>query len=126
MAKDRLIIVDRNYVFRVVWFLGDEQEEGATLGDCNWEKRLSDDPTDEHALASKTASEYFPTMGDHGFYWGTRSGAEAARRAANAAIKVAQSEVPWPEWAQQALKAGWKTPKGWKPGHKSKGASDEL
>ncbi len=38
-----------------------------------------------------------------------------AMKIAKAAVTVAKSEKPWPEWAVTALANGWKAPKNWKP-----------
>lgn len=32
-----------------------------------------------------------------------------------AELKASRDNAEWPEWAKQALAAGWKAPKGWKP-----------
>lgn len=61
---------------------------------------------------------YIPEYGDLGAClgdWYTRSGASKALAAAKAALTIHRSAKPWPEWAKQALAAGWKAPKGWKP-----------
>lgn len=36
-------------------------------------------------------------------------------RTCRAALRNAKRDVPWPAWAVEALAAGWKAPKGWKP-----------
>ena len=52
---------------------------------------------------------------DHsGFFWETKTAAQAALRVARAAIS-AGADRPIPDWAQKALEAGWRAPKGWRP-----------
>lgn len=47
--------------------------------------------------------------------WDSKKAAFASLRVANAALVAAESDKPWPDWAQKALAHGWKPPKGWKP-----------
>ena len=47
--------------------------------------------------------------------WPDRKAAAAVRQAIVAAVNAKKAETPLPDWAQKALAAGWKAPKGWKP-----------
>lgn len=113
MSKDRLARwTDRDHLRSISWF-GDEGE-GATLGDGHPHDPKSQD---EHDIASRAAYDAATPceVAHSGYKWATTSEATKALRAANAALKVAQSKVSVPGWAQKALAAGWKMPKGWKP-----------
>lgn len=66
-------------------------------------------------LVEKTALECNPDWIDRRFNWETKTGGLRALRTIRAAIKTATAGKPWPEWALQALAAGWKPPRGWKP-----------
>jgi len=81
------------------------------------DRLVIDEAREPHHIASRAAHETVkPSSYENGGYvWETRADATKALRAANAALKVAQSNVPLPEWAKSALAAGWKMPKGWQP-----------
>jgi hypothetical protein len=66
----------------------------------------------EHWAASKAVKNLPGVERDScGFYWESEAQARKALRVAKEALK---QERPLPEWAVQALKAGWKPPKNWK------------
>ena len=72
-----------------------------------------------HKAAEPFASETRPHSG---FTYESASKANAALRAVRAAFRAdlaAQQGTPWPAWAVTAQAAGWKPPRGWKPGGKS-------
>jgi hypothetical protein len=110
--KDRLLIDEHRGVYHIVWYIAEDDCHGASLGDCP-----EIDGNDEHAVASRAAKDCSPdgVSEYRGFYWESRNKAQAALRAANVALKIARDNTPWPEWAKQALAAGWKAPKGWRP-----------
>ena len=111
--KDRLVIEEerRGYRWRICWYFPEAGDIGAQLGDGHPHAG-----TDEHDIASRAAFEASEvTVESSGYFWDTKAQATTAMRAANAALKVARSKIPLPEWAKQALAAGWKMPKGWKP-----------
>lgn len=111
--KDRLVIEEerRGYRYFIAWYLADDGDIGALLGDTH-----PHNGTDEHDIASRAAHEASEgTIESSGYFWETKAQATTALRAANAALKVARSKIPLPEWAKRALAAGWKMPKGWKP-----------
>ena len=90
MSKDRLVLdEDRNGLWFISWCF---PESRAAFGAA------------------------VPYLRNHdGYRWETRGDAQRALRAAKAALLDARSKVPLPDWAKQALAAGWKMPKGWKP-----------
>lgn len=117
--KDRLVIEEerRGYRFYIAWYFPESGDLGAQLGDAHPHKGA-----DEHDIASRAAWGAAPALEGAGYFWETKAqattalrAANAALRAANATVKTAQSSVPLPEWAKQALAAGWKMPRGWKP-----------
>lgn len=122
MDKDKLIVEDGNdYKYRLWWFIAEEQDIGGCVGEGGVREDEPKTPNDaveqaDYFAAIRAAKASPNVLRDSlGFYWESRSEAEAARRLCNVEIKVAQSDKPWPDWAKQALNAGWKAPKGWKP-----------
>lgn len=136
MTKDKLIIVeDHHGNYQIQWYLAEEQDTGATLGDecCRasepllliWGRALDrgevKDEDLEHCAAtvgaaSQKHTEMYPVNTiDSGFYWEHRSDAQQALALAKLRIKEAREKTPWPQWARDAVAHGWKAPKGWKP-----------
>lgn len=120
MAKDRLIVVeDRNgYRWRICWWLADEQEEGAVLGDRLYSEaelqRASPDDW-EHVMAVLVAGKCAGVERDSGgYYWEVKSHATGALKIIKAAL-YDKSRRPWPQWALEAKAAGWTPPPGWSP-----------
>lgn len=116
--KDRLVIVERDYRFRIGWYLADEGDIGAVLGEGRRytarNLKAARGADREHILAELAAAKTSGVERHAGFYWHTRADATAALRSINLALKM-DGGAPWPEWAQKAHAAGWKAPKGWKP-----------
>lgn len=112
MAQDKLILNECRDRTRICWWI--DGEEGAHLGDY-----LSGGPSppedDDHYIATEAALTVEAETDCAGLYWETRAAASKALTAAKAALKAHRSAKPWPEWAKQALVAGWKAPKGWQP-----------
>ncbi len=115
MAQYRLVLdEDRHGLFRIHWYIPEDGDLGACLGDYLLPPQLCEDA--EHRIATESAKALNTGELDTvGLYWYTRSGASKALAAAKAALTVHRSAKPWPEWAKQALAAGWKAPKGWQP-----------
>jgi hypothetical protein len=115
MSKDRLVLdEDRNGLWFISWCFPESGDMGAFLGEGH---PYSPDSKDEHHIASRAAfGAAVPYLRNHdGYRWETRGDTQRALRAAKAALLDARSKVPLPDWAKQALAAGWKMPKGWKP-----------
>lgn len=95
-------------------------EEGGVLGDGHKKFTASDlakatSEDRDHILATMTAAACPGVERDNdGFYWTSRKAAAGALRVIKAAIK-ADGGAPWPAWTKEAIAAGWKAPKGWKP-----------
>jgi len=109
-----LVIEEIGNIFYLCW--EDEDGVGATLGD-DPEDGTGPAPSDldeyEHWLACNVA----PTTGGcingpRGYAWETLHEAKQACRAINIRLKLPRG---LPTWAQTAINAGWKPPKGWKP-----------
>lgn len=101
--KDRLTVSDeRRGIHRVVWFIAEADDYGATLGD-------GPAAEDDHGIATVAAQSTPGCEKDStGLYWYSRAEATVALKAANAALK----NKPLADWEQKALAAGWKPPKG--------------
>jgi hypothetical protein len=116
MKKDRLVLVDKAYHFSIKWYLAEEHDFGATLGEDS-RPPSSKPPADrgdwEHWAANKALWEMQPRprRNKEGFYWDTRA---EAMRALAVVKEVMKQGRPMPEWAQKALAEGWKPPKGWR------------
>ena len=88
--------------------LGQDPSDGE--GSCPDDK---DQDAWEHWVASKAIRSCKEVQRDpYGFYFESEALAKKALRVAKAALKA---DKPIPEWAEKALAAGWKPPKGWKP-----------
>ena len=114
MPKDKLVLdQNRDGRWLIGWYLAEDEDIGMYLGEGH---PHSADSKDEHDIASRAAFEAGPcTTYSDSYRWESRADAHRALRAANAALTDARSKVPLPDWAKQALAAGWKMPKGWKP-----------
>lgn len=119
MAKDKIVLdADRDGYF-LVWFLAEEGDMGATLGEDTY---TADDlkkakPADwAHIKATITAGQTTGVVrrGHNGYRWESAADAKRARSAVTAVLKDTSSK-PWPTWAVEARAAGWKPPKNWKP-----------
>lgn len=117
--KDKLILSDDDGSWRIVWFLAEEQEQGAFLGDTVYSPHdlTRAKPEDrDHVAATLAARASEGSRHDSGgYHWPTRREALAALKECRAAIAGAKSGAPWPDWAIKAKAAGWKAPKGWTP-----------
>ena len=108
MSKDRLVVHEDRHGYRIVWFLADEQDHGATLGE-GWSRCDDDDPYGDHGIATRAAKKTLGVERDErGFYWESRSVAQTALKVIKAALK----NKPLEDWEQKALAAGWKPPAG--------------
>mgnify|MGYP003494096662 FL=1 len=114
MADQLVVDEDRRGYFRITWYLADEGEMGATLGDGG-DIGQGEAPTEradyEHWLACKTCHESGAARDGNGFHRESEKNARVVLRQIREALK---QDRPLPEWAKTALAAGWKPPKGWK------------
>lgn len=102
--------------FVLTWFC--DGEEGGSIGDRGEKAGKGQEPTDREVwetwiaerIAAETASG---RIGRLEYYWESHKAAATALRTIKEAWK--HRERPLPEWARQAIAAGWKAPKGWKP-----------
>jgi hypothetical protein len=108
---DRLIVDGEHTTWRIAWFLADEGDIGAVLGEgpIGHDIPSTDDENWSHRVATLVVSSSPGCQRDHGgFYFETRLLAQAAMKAANATIK----NKPLADFEKKALAAGWKPPKG--------------
>lgn len=111
---DRLFVEARGGVYRLRWFIEDDQEEAHALGEVM--SILSEPEPKERGVwedwkAHQIVSEMKPARDRYGYFWDTKKDAEAVLRLVREALK---QDRPLPEWAKTALAHGWKPPKGWK------------
>jgi hypothetical protein len=110
--KDRLMVVDDRSVYRIQWYLAEEGDMGATLGEGTVPKVATSPPGSDdwqHEIASIAAGASDGVSRDcRGFFWETRAAASSALKATKAAMK----NQPLADWESKALAAGWKPPRG--------------
>ena len=122
--SDAKLMIDESdrYIYRIGWFLTEDDEFGAMLGDHRYTeaelaKMTSGDDRDcalAYLAAIKTEGvQQGRYNGSDCLWWESRSAVTKALRAIKAA--VANADHPWPEWAVKAKAEGWTPPKGWKP-----------
>lgn len=86
MAQERLVLdEDRHGLFRIFWYLPDEDDLGACLGDYLLPQQPCEDA--EHRIATESAKALNTgELDTDGLYWYTRSAASKALAAAKAAL----------------------------------------
>ena len=118
MAKDRIVIREFGDHYYLTWFIVEDEDYGATIGEREYTKDLekaTDPEAIEEIALGLTAKGLADGRDTWGYYWETVSGAKAALRAVKLREKTLSDERPLPEWAVTAAANGWKPPKGWKP-----------
>ncbi len=102
----------------ISWFFPEEDDVGGSVGDelyTETDLKTLDASDVDATVAYLAVAKLAGIQRDaRGFFWETDAAAKSALRVAKAAIK-AGVDRPLPDWAQQALAAGWTAPKGWKP-----------
>lgn len=132
MSKDKLVVTDWQHGYAIFWWLDDGDDYGASIGEQQgrgWEKFLEGCREDRLSLldartwweceriAAEDAANGYALKGSS-FVWDSRNRAEKCLRDARRFAKIyveSDGAKAWPEWAQKALAAGWKPPRGWKP-----------
>jgi hypothetical protein len=113
----RLDIYEEGGRYGLAWF--DENCPGPRFGELGDIEDLSEPPADqydrEHWHAYQAALGVGDWELDRLLSWNSERQAVEAKRAASAAVKLSASKRPLPDWAAQALAAGWKAPKSWRP-----------
>lgn len=120
MAKDKLVVEPIRNGYAIGWFLVEDGELGAMLGESISGLTVPSQDEDRDWWASETAARALvpkPERDDnHGcFIWGTEGAAKKALREIKARMASLLGDKPWPEWALKAKAAGWSPPQGWKP-----------
>ena len=124
MTQDKLVIEESLHGcqgFRIYWYLAEVGDLGAAVGEFKVptmkprESYKTDEDFQCH-LVNHVAGKTEGVEHDHNsYFWETRAQAQRALRLLKAELKAARDNTPWPDWAKQALAAGWKAPKGWGP-----------
>lgn len=99
--------------WELVWAF--EDDDGCALGD----EETGDPVTSAawsavEAFAAANPDTVSRPRGD-GFVFNTERTARKVLAVVNAAMLAAAANKPLPDWAQKAIAAGWKAPKGWTP-----------
>lgn len=98
----------------IAWYLPEDGDFGVRLSNENLD-------TEEHNIAVRVATEFFKANNldfpnpHRDFYFESEKQARDCLRRINIELLAWQEKRPLPEWAKQALAAGWKAPKNWKP-----------
>lgn len=126
---DKLDIWEDRYLYRIAWFLEEEDDMGAVLGqgkerftEAQLARATHENDEWEHMKATMTIQQMTMATDNQpgveldgtGYFWESLSEARKALKMVRAALKD-KSNKPWPEWAMKAKAAGWKAPKNWKP-----------
>jgi hypothetical protein len=112
-----LAVVEEQYGWSICWIVNidGDQEEGLFLGEDlhpgEWDNKLA------NTIIRDFAKEH-PDLVSHArgkpWMFERKTDATNCLTLINAALLKGDGK-PWPTWALQAEKAGWKAPKGWKP-----------
>lgn len=115
--RDHLCVTEEgNYCFYLAWYLADEQDFGARVGegpvDYTKEPDRANNPDEWECWTANRIAREDP---DHekdaiGFFWDSKSGAQRVLTKIKAAFKAKR---PLADWEKKALDAGWRPPKGW-------------
>ena len=101
--RDRLSIQDDRGSFRIGWWLAEDADFGLMLGQSP-NDLTAPEPQDreewETWAAERAAASLNPEKDSGGYYWDTKTQAQAALRVIKAAL-AAERELP--EWAKTAL-----------------------
>lgn len=116
--SDTVTIESRDaYTYYLQWIT--DGEEGACIGDELYDAAdlaKADKDMRWFVAATIAVAGMKPKperrKGGYGFEFDSKTRAKEALRLAKAAKN---HPYPMPEWATQAIAAGWKAPKGWKP-----------
>jgi hypothetical protein len=127
--KDHLEVIEgANGYFRLQWWLPEEDDYGAIVGEAGSEP-TKDNETDLEWYTAEIvcfrlhkANPDSDTFGldSRGFFWTSKSGVSKVLSQINVETRGAlqsksTTQEGWPEWALTAKTNGWRPPKGWKP-----------
>jgi regulator of RNase E activity RraB len=117
MAKEKLKIYEHGSVFRIGWYIPEDEDFGATLGEDLSCIEYYDDTDLDHVIITKyLMSKKDIEIDGFGYYWESRSAASKILKELKdyLVVAMASQKKELPEWALTALENGWKPPKGWK------------
>lgn len=128
-AKDQdvLEVVEDGPGFRIQWWIQENEDYGAIVGEGGKEPTKEKDTDLEWYTAEMAVFKLYREKPDsdtfgldrYGFWWSSKSAANkvvaAIKVETKAVLKaVGESTEGWPEWAVIARDNGWKPPRGWK------------
>lgn len=113
--KDHLTVAEGRYNYHLAWYLADEEDIGAYVGESHLVGKEPDRASQPDEWEVWTANRIAREDPDHdedemGFYWESKAAAQRVLTKINLALKAKR---PLFDWEQKALDAGWKPPKGW-------------
>lgn len=118
MSKPYLVVEQEGYSFKLCWFFPEDSDLGGSIGDTEYTETdlLKATGEDRECAIAYLAAVKTPGVvkGDCSLTWESKSAATSALRVVKAALAT-DGGAPMPDWANRALAAGWKMPKGWKP-----------
>jgi hypothetical protein len=114
--RDHLCLVEGDYCYQIAWYLAEEQDYGAFLGDAptaQTEPDRANEPEEWECwkadrIARDDPNAHRDSLGR--LYWYEKSHAQAVLSKIKTAFKVKR---PLADWEKKALDAGWRPPKGW-------------
>jgi hypothetical protein len=125
-GRDSLKVVESDDEYRLKWWISEDEDYGATVGERG--ELPTEDSDIEWYTAEVVCFRLYKANQDsdtfgldyQGFWWSSKVRATKVLTQIHAETQVALStgkgaENPWPDWAITAKAAGWKPPKGWKP-----------
>lgn len=90
-------------------------EVGLLVGQCSAEDLARETDIEVRIAHEEAAKLHGCSRAGEAYVWSTSKQAAAVLRTIKAQVKAAQAKRSLPKWAEQALAAGWKPPRGWKP-----------
>jgi len=112
-------IDEQDGAWRVAWYLPEDEDFGAYVGDRDVSEYTGGSDEKKKArweimTADAAAKPFADGRKDmYGYRFDSEKQARLAMLAANTSLL--NSGAPMPDWAVKATAAGWKPPKGWKP-----------
>lgn len=126
--QDVLVVVEVGSEYRLQWWLPEDEDYGATVGEGGKAPTKGKNTDIEWYTAEVVCFRLYKATPDsdtfgldgRGFWWSSKTGATKVLTQIRAETRIAlqakgESKEEWPDWAITAKAAGWKPPKGWKP-----------
>lgn len=111
-----LRVCERDNGYAIGWYDPEEEDFDLYIGEIAYNKFPADKREWEDWIAYWAILPFAKKKDRTGFLFKTKKEAKLALRVATLALMAGVTWlVPWPEWAIQAIEAGWTPPKCWKP-----------